>query len=40
MEPEPREAMIADLCEVIDKEFGGSMTRPLVITLTLGRKPA
>ena len=40
MEPGPREAMIADLCEVIDKEFGGSMTRPLVITLTLGRKPA
>jgi SAM-dependent methyltransferase len=39
MEPEPREAMISDLCEVIDKEFGGSMTRPLVITLTLGRKP-
>jgi SAM-dependent methyltransferase len=40
MEPGPREAMIADLCEVIDTEFGGTMTRPLVITLTLGRKAA
>jgi hypothetical protein len=38
MEPERREAMIADLCEVIDKEYGGSLTRPLVITLTLGRR--
>jgi SAM-dependent methyltransferase len=38
MEPGPREALIADLCEVIDREYGGSVTRPLVITLTLGRK--
>jgi SAM-dependent methyltransferase len=35
----PREALIADLCRVIDEEYGGSVTRPLVITLTLGRKP-
>jgi len=38
MEPGPREALIADLCEVIDREYGGSVTRPLVMTLTLGRK--
>jgi SAM-dependent methyltransferase len=40
MEAGPREAMIADLCEVIDREYGGFVTRPLVITLTLGRKPS
>jgi SAM-dependent methyltransferase len=39
MEPGPREALIADLCEVIEREYGGSVTRPLVVTLTLGRKP-
>jgi SAM-dependent methyltransferase len=33
-----REALIADLCRVIDAEYGGSVTRPLVITLTLGRR--
>jgi len=38
MEPDPREALIADLCEVIDSEYGGSVVRPLVITLTLGRR--
>ena len=38
MEPGPREALIADLCEVIDREYGGSVTRPLVMTLTMGRK--
>jgi SAM-dependent methyltransferase len=34
-----REALIADLCRVIDEEYSGSVTRPLVITLTLGRRP-
>jgi SAM-dependent methyltransferase len=38
MEPGPREALIADLSEVIDREYGGSVTRPLVMTLTMGRK--
>lgn len=37
MEPGPREELIADLCGVIDREYGGSVTRPLVMTLTLGR---
>lgn len=32
-----REAMIHDLCAVIDDEFGGTVTRPLVITLTTAR---
>ena len=40
MEPPAREAMIGDVCALIDAEFGGSITRPLVITLTLGRRPA
>ncbi len=39
MEPPQQEAMIGDVCALIDAEFGGSITRPLVITLTLGRKP-
>ncbi len=30
-----RESLIAELSELIDREFGGSVTRPLVITLTL-----
>jgi SAM-dependent methyltransferase len=34
-----REALIGDLRRVIEEEFGGSVTRPLVITLTLGRRP-
>jgi SAM-dependent methyltransferase len=38
MEPSAREALIADLCEVVDKEFGGSVTVPIVATLTMGRK--
>ena len=40
MEPDAMEALIADLSHVIDTEYGGSVTRPLVITLTLGRKSA
>lgn len=39
MEPAAREALIAEMCEVIDAEYGGSVTRPLVMTLTMGRKP-
>ncbi|MGB2695010.1 MAG: class I SAM-dependent methyltransferase [Dehalococcoidia bacterium] len=39
MEPAAREGLIAELSGVIDEEYGGSVTRPLVITLTLGRKP-
>jgi hypothetical protein len=38
MEASAREAMIAEISELVDGEFGGSVTRPLVITLTLGRK--
>ena len=33
-----REGLIGDLSRVIDDEYGGSVTRPLVITLTLGRR--
>lgn len=40
MEPATAEALIVELCRVIDEEFGGSMVRPLVMTLTMGRKPA
>jgi hypothetical protein len=38
MEPAAREGLLAELCEVIEREFGGSVTRPLVITLTMGRR--
>ncbi len=38
MEPPQQEAMIDDVCAVIDAEFGGSITRPLVMTLSLGRR--
>jgi SAM-dependent methyltransferase len=38
MEPSAREGLIADLSAVIDAEYGGSVTRPLVITLTMGRR--
>ena len=34
---EERKALILDLCSVIDQEYGGSITRPLVITLTMAR---
>jgi SAM-dependent methyltransferase len=40
MTPTAREALIGELCAVIDAEYGGSVVRPLVITLTLGRKPS
>lgn len=39
MGPAAREGLIADLCDVIEREYGGSVTRPLVITLTMGRRP-
>ncbi len=38
MEPPQQEALIGDVCAFIDAEFGGSITRPLVITLSLGRR--
>ncbi|MCH8161024.1 MAG: class I SAM-dependent methyltransferase [Chloroflexi bacterium] len=38
MEPPQQEAMIDDVCALIDAEFGGAITRPLVMTLSLGRK--
>ena len=38
MEPSAQEALIGDVCALIDREFGGSITRPLVITLMLGRR--
>ncbi len=34
-----RESLIAELSHVIAEEYGGSVTRPLVVTLTLGRRP-
>lgn len=40
MRPATAEALIAELCRVIDEEFGGLMVRPLVVTLTVGRKLA
>ena len=33
-----REGLIAELSHVIDAEYGGFVTRPLVITLALGRR--
>ncbi len=38
MEPPQQEAMIGDVCALIDAEFDGSITRPLVMTLSLGRR--
>lgn len=38
MEPPDQETLIGDITAFIDAEFGGSITRPLVITLTLGRR--
>jgi hypothetical protein len=40
MEHEAAEAMVAEVCDLVDREYGGSVTRPLVMTLTLGRKSA
>jgi SAM-dependent methyltransferase len=38
MAPERREALISEICAVADAEYGGSVTRPIVITLVLGRR--
>jgi hypothetical protein len=38
MADDAREALIAEICAIADAEYGGSVTRPLVMTLTLGRK--
>ena len=38
MEPAAQDALISDVCALVDREFAGSLTRPLVITLTLGRR--
>lgn len=38
MQPAAMEALIADLSALIDSEFGGQVTRPLVATLTLARR--
>jgi hypothetical protein len=35
MAPDAREGLVSELCALADREFGGSVTRPLVITLTL-----
>jgi hypothetical protein len=32
-----REALISEISQCVDREFGGRVTRPLVITLTLAR---
>jgi SAM-dependent methyltransferase len=37
MAVEAREALIDDLCSMIDAEFDGSVTRPLVMTLVVAR---
>jgi hypothetical protein len=37
MQTDAREALIRDLCALIDGEFDGSVTRPLVMTLALAR---
>jgi hypothetical protein len=38
MEPAPREALIDDLCALIDGEYDGYVVRPLVVTLLMGRR--
>ncbi|MCH7698291.1 MAG: class I SAM-dependent methyltransferase [Chloroflexi bacterium] len=38
MEPPQQEAMIGDVCGLIDAEFAGAITRPLVMTLSVGRR--
>ncbi len=38
MEPEAREGLISDLKAIINDEYGGRVVRPLVITLTVGRR--
>lgn len=38
LEPNAREGLVADLCGLIEREFDGSIVRPLVVTLTTGRR--
>jgi SAM-dependent methyltransferase len=38
MPPAAGEALVADICAVIDAEYGGQVVRPLAITLLLGRR--
>jgi SAM-dependent methyltransferase len=38
MEATAREALIRDLCRLIDARFAGRIVRPLVVTLTVARK--
>ncbi|MEX0751291.1 MAG: class I SAM-dependent methyltransferase [Dehalococcoidia bacterium] len=38
MPRDEKEALIADLCALIDAEFDGYVVRPLVMTLVVGRK--
>jgi hypothetical protein len=38
MDTAAREGLIADLRDVIEREFGGRVVRPVVIGLTLGRR--
>ena len=38
MSPPQQKALIGDVCALIDTEFGGAITRPLVMTLSLGRR--
>jgi SAM-dependent methyltransferase len=40
MPPGPREALISELCDLIDSDFGGTVVRPLVIALAMARKAA
>ncbi len=40
MEPGPRAGLVADLRAMVEAEPGGTVTRPLVITLTAGRRIA
>ncbi len=37
MPEEQREALVRELCAVIDQEYDGQITRPLVITVTVAR---
>ena len=38
MLPDAREALIAELSDVIEREYGGHVTRPLVVALTMARR--
>ena len=38
MEQQQQEALIGDVTAFVDAEFGGAITRPLVMTLSLGRQ--